>query len=177
MKVISGYILLADEQHRMIAFGKALTVSSFSLSDKVPCGALLGNYLMPFGTRSDAVQAVPELLDPRRTYAVRVHVAFLRLEIAQTEEELGEFEKSQRTVVIAESKFSPEHGATFDIYGDYKSIEGSAHPLPGAHLSDNGFRPFKSFGRAKRCWAEVKRQAQCQASIARMILHKVETHP
>ena len=172
MRVISGFISIVESRahimRRFVAYGEPDNPFSYSQS-------LLSNGLKPFESKIKAHESVIELFDFERADARKIHVAYLRLVIAETKDDLKEFSNSRRLIVIGVDHALPGY-SQYDLYGSARSPKERDLPLTGASLSATGFRTFKAFNDAMMFWQEYTRQVQSPAMIAHMTLHRIESH-
>lgn len=173
MRRIKGYIFLAHDQYSTFMFGKKIDPTLEGAYQNIE-----GNGLIPYQTKEEAESSGKEFEKERK---IKTSLAELEMKIAETDAEFHEFEAEESLVAIMRrTDFGHD-----DIYGPIVPGKSNDYPLPGAKLTNNGFKTFNTikegewsrsaFERACYLASQLARQGDCSAAIATFDLKIIKT--
>ncbi|MBI4039797.1 hypothetical protein HY389_00380 [Candidatus Daviesbacteria bacterium] len=121
------------------------------------------NDLTPFKDWPEAKQGHRELVETRaKDIFGRIHVAEIRMDLAMTDDELGELKDRNNLIVVMYN-----HPNSINLIG--RHIDGAVNAsstIPGSLLEYNGFRPIGTYDDAYYIASEAHRQGGCPVKIS-----------
>lgn len=97
-------------------------------------------------------------------------ISHVRLTIAETPDDL-ELLKNKKNLVVIQT--IPEPIRAHEIIGKSEEKAVTNGYIPGSFFCTNGRKPFDTYDDAEYAAREVRRQAQCRATIATLAIKKI----
>lgn len=162
MRRVEGFVCIAQSEEiitREILFGQNQGMGQLHYE------ALATNGLVPFDNLEIAKIAQDELR--LRKDFLEVALGKINLLIATGLEDFGLFKRKRRLAVIGHFEGSTQ------LIGSFVEGKPGIYPLPGAYLSENGFKTISNLEVALHIAHEIGRQGRSGANIASFFLRKI----
>ncbi|MEK6758137.1 MAG: hypothetical protein AABX88_03325 [Nanoarchaeota archaeon] len=166
MRNIEGYVCVVNIPNlcdksipRMFLFGEPIEFADGFYNN------FRGNGLIPYGSLSNAEKGLKDLTKRFES----VEIKKLKMNLAESNEEIFSFEKKKSMIVVRLDEFDAI------LIGPRVNEGFSRYPLYGEELSTNGFKQFNDFEKAFYVCSEEIRQSQCKSVLSTFSLKNLAT--
>jgi len=159
MKNVDGFVCISKNKYDSFIniFGKRVDKSLKQSYENIQT-----NGFVFYESIAEATEGKEDL--EQRNDLTNIKLAKLKMDIAETEEDLEELVDKSGLVVITYTEMGEM------LLGPCMEGMPTAYPLPGAYLIANGLVNYSRFSSAEWTAQEAHRQGQCKASIATFYL-------